>query len=69
MPKTRNKPVVRGQQGTSQRVRFKIGGRKSTRCALTMSDAELVEMFLAKSTRGRDRNKLKQVIQTRGLEA
>jgi hypothetical protein len=68
MPKARFQPQARGMQGRSQRIRFKIGGRNSTRSALAMSDQELLEAYTSKSTRGRDRNKMRQVVQLRGLE-
>jgi hypothetical protein len=69
MPKARFKSTVRGVQGRSQRIRFKIGGRESTKSALTLTNDELLEAFAAKNTRGRDRNKIKQVLDLRGLAA
>ena len=56
MPKNRKRNNSKGAKSLSIRTKFKIGGRKSGRGALQMSDAELEKAL--EHCRKRDRNKL-----------
>ena len=69
MPKTRVTKRDRHVpgQGASIQVPFKIGGRKSQRSALRMTVEELLQEYNKGGTRGRDRNKIRQVLQMRGI--
>ena len=62
MPKSRFAPKARGRKGGSQRVKFKIGGRKSTKSALTCPADEL------KAARPRDKAKIERARKIRGLD-
>jgi hypothetical protein len=68
MPKARSTTKIRGFQGNPIRVAMKIGGRSSTRSALRMSNEELLELYNSKGTRGKDRNKIKKVLESRGID-
>ena len=67
MPKSRQQ--VRGQASTYSRTKFKIGGRNSTRSALHMTTEELQDLLQGGSTRGRDKQKIRQVLRMRGIAA
>lgn len=47
-------------------VKYKLGGRKGTKSAQTLSDAELLSM-IAKTSRRRDRPMLQNLAHRRGL--
>lgn len=67
MPKTRIAKKDRNVpgQGAPLRIPFKIGGRKSVRSALRMTTPELQELLESPNTRGRDKNKIRQVLALR----
>ncbi len=65
MPKNRKRQIQRGAKSVAIRTKFKIGGRKSSRGAEQMSDAELQETL--SKARKRDRNSLRQILENRGL--
>ena len=68
MPKSRTRD--RGTRKTTYfRAKFKIGGRKSSRSALRMTTEELLELLESNGTRGRDKNKIRQVLDMRGIAA
>ena len=56
MPKNRQRAIRKGAKSLSIRTKFKIGGRKSNKGALQMSENELAKAL--KTCRKRDRNKL-----------
>ncbi len=64
MPKSRTK--VKGQPETYSCTKFKIGGRNSSKSALRMTTEELQTALESGNTRGRDKNKIRQVLQMRG---
>lgn len=67
MPKSRQQ--VRGQASTYSITKFKIGGRSSTKSALRMTNEELQEALESGNTRGRDKVKIRRVLEMRGIAA
>lgn len=69
MPKTRvvKKNRMQPGQGAPIHVPFKLGGRKSVKSALRMTTEELLKEFNRGGVRGRDKNKIKQVLELRGV--
>ena len=67
MPKSRQQ--VRGGPTKYSRTKFKIGGRSSTRSALHLTTEELQDLLAGGSTRGRDKQKIRQVLRMRGIAA
>lgn len=68
MPKLRRAKKDRNApQPAAIRTPFKIGGRKSPKSALRMTTEELLQEYNRGGTRGRDRNKIRQVLQMRGV--
>lgn len=68
MPKARSTTKIRGFQGNPIRTRMKIGGRSGVRSALRMTNEELLDLYNNTGTRGKDRNKVKQVLEGRGVD-
>ena len=66
MPKTRVN-VQKGQKSRVERVKFKIGGRKSRRSAVTMGNDALIAVLNDSNTRGRDRQTARNVLVSRGI--
>lgn len=54
------------RKSTSVQRKFKLGGRKNTIGALSLNNDELLKRYESTS-RGRDRNKIQQVLQARGV--
>lgn len=67
MSKTREQSPKKGAKSLPVRVKFKLGGRKSKKSALELSNEELLKVYESPS-RKRDREKVLQVIQQRKLE-
>ena len=69
MPKTRKSKRKGGSAAKSDpiRLKFKLGGRKSSTSALMLSDAELLKRFFSPG-KGKDKNKIVQVLHARGVE-
>jgi hypothetical protein len=67
MSKTRTESPKRGSKSLPVRVKFKLGGRKSKKSALDLSNDALLKAY-AEPSRKRDRSKVLQVIQKRKLE-
>ena len=67
MPKSRQQ--VRGGPSTYSRTKFKIGGRNSVKSALHMTTEELLAGIESGNTRGRDKQKMRQAVRLRGVEA
>jgi hypothetical protein len=65
MPKARI--AVKNAKNPGIRTKCKIGGRKMTKSMFTMKDDELLEAYTAPNTRGRDRQKIKRMMDSRGL--
>jgi len=65
MPKARSK-VKDSNKVLSGRAKFKIGGRKSSKGAHTMSTAALTTIFF-KEGAGKDRTKATLVLRARGV--
>lgn len=67
MPKTRKQKRRGGSAAKSDplRFKFKLGGRKSSTSALTMSTEALVEKF--KTAPGKDKRKIMQVLHRRNV--
>ena len=67
MPKAKTQVEVNGTRKTiARRIKFKLGGRKSLKSALSLSTAELLEIVADKSA-GRKRHKAGQVLTQRGV--
>lgn len=67
MPKTRKRKLQPGAKSESVRVKFKIGGRKSSKGVKQMSNAELNNGF--ERARPRDRFKFVQEARNRIVAA
>ena len=65
MPKNRRRNNQKGAKSTSIRTKFKIGGRKSGVGAKQLSDEELQRKL--STVRKKDRNKLRRILEHRGL--
>ena len=67
MPKAKSQVEVNGTRRTvARRIKFKLGGRKSLKSALSLSTEELLEIVADKSA-GRKRHKAGQVLTQRGI--
>lgn len=66
MPKSRT-ATQRGAKSKVDRVKFKVGGRKSRRSAINMTTDELLAAVDASNTRGRDRQLMRRVLVSRGV--
>lgn len=55
----------RGFKSIAKKIKFKIGGRKSTKGAFQMTTSELTSTL--NSVRKRDRNKLRRALENRGI--
>ncbi len=66
MPKSRTTDRTT-RKTTYIRSKFKLGGRKSMRSALRMSTEELLEELDRHGLRGRDRAKIRKVLDKRGV--
>lgn len=66
MSKTRKQNPKRASKSLPIRVKFKLGGRKSNQSALHLTDEKLMEQYQT-TNRPRDKAKILQVIQKRGL--
>ena len=64
MSKTRKQSPKRASKSLPVKIKFKLGGRKSTKSALNLSNEELVEAY-HNPTRKRDRATLLQVMNHR----
>lgn len=66
MPKSR-RVIAKGRPSVSQRVKFKIGGRKSNISALLLSTDQLMDKLTASGTRRRDIPRIQQALAMRGI--
>lgn len=66
MSKTRKQNPKRASKSLPIRVKFKLGGRKSNKSALMLSDEQLVEAY-SNPTRKRDRAKILAAASRRGV--
>ena len=66
MAKTRKQNPKKRAKSLSIQVKFKMGGRKGMKSALSLSDEELLAQA-AKPTRKRDRSMLMLLVHKRGL--
>ena len=68
MPKTRKaKPRGYAGKSTALRIKFKLGGRKSSTSALSLSNEELLEKYFSPNM-PKDRPKILQVLKMRKVE-
>lgn len=66
MPKNRQRVSKQpGAKSVAVRTKFKIGGRKTNKGAKALSNTEAKELL--GSVRKRDRNKLRRVLESRGI--
>lgn len=66
MAKTRKQNPKKGAKSLVVQVKFKLGGRKGTKSALSLTNEELLAQA-AKPIRKRDKSKLMAVVARRGL--
>lgn len=67
MPQLRRVNPKKGAKSIGIRTKFKLGGRKSNKSALFLTNEELLAQ-LEKPSRKRDRNKLEKLAASRGLK-